>query len=71
MNALFPISFYKQTMMDPSSKVSEKSQRNDDLIKIGKVEQMNAIHMLAKCFEIRILNQNSYINPILFLKIIN
>lgn len=33
-------------MMDPSSKVREKSQGNDDLIKIDKVDQMNAIHKI-------------------------
>lgn len=34
---------------------------------------MNAIHnnMLAKCSEIKILKQNSYINPMLLIKVIN
>lgn len=46
MNALFPISFYEQTMMDPSFKISKKSHCNDDLIKTVKVEQMNARHKI-------------------------
>lgn len=50
MNALPPISFYKQTMMDPSSKISKNSQCNDDLIKAGKVEQINAIHKII-CYQ--------------------
>lgn len=41
MNALFPISFYKQTMMDPSSKISRKKhlECNDGLIKVGRADK--------------------------------
>jgi hypothetical protein len=57
--------------MDPLSKISKKNS-DGDLIKIGTVykcskNECSTYNMLAKCFEIKILRQNSYINLILFL----
>lgn len=58
-------------------KLAKTSECNDGLIKVGRADKWvkkwtpYIKYQPAKCFEIKILKQNSYINPTLLIKMIN